>query len=346
MPSRSVSVLADVPPPLRAGLAKLRDSLGIPDEFPPDVVEAAEDAAASVELPERDLTDVPFVTIDPPGSTDLDQALYISRSGDGYLVQYAIADVAAFVEPEGPIDLEAHERVETMYAPNARTPLHPEPLSENAASLLPDQLRPALVWELAVDAEGAVTAATVARAQVRSRRQYTYEEVQQLIEAGDADESLMLLREVGQLREEQERARGGVSLGVPEQEVQVSGRSWTLSYRTPLPVEGWNAQISLMTGMAAADMMRSGGVGILRTLPPAEDFAISRLRRTAQALGISWPQKTDYPTSSAASTPRFRRRRRCSTPARASSEGRATTRSSTVRRSAPSTPPWLRTTPT
>jgi exoribonuclease R len=284
-----------VPPPLREGLRQLRDELGVPDDFPAEVIEAAQAAAADVQLPATDLTDVEFVTIDPAGSLDLDQALHLSRTDTGYLVRYAIADVAAFVEPGGVIDDECHERVETLYAPSRRTPLHPEALSENGASLLPDVVRPALVWQIELDADGAVVDATVARARVRSRRRYSYDEVQALIDGGQAGDVLDLLKVIGQLREQAEVARGGVSLGVPEQEVTVAGGSWALVYRTNLPCEGWNAQLSLLTGMVAADMMLKAGVGILRTLPPAEDHAINRLRRTAQGLGISWPQKVSYP---------------------------------------------------
>ena len=295
MPSRTVAFLDEVPPPLREGLRQLREALGVPDDFPAEVIAAAETAAADVHLPADDLTDVEFVTIDPAGSLDLDQAMHLSRTDSGYLVRYAIADVAAFVEPGGPIDEECHQRVETLYAPNRRTPLHPEVLSENAASLLPDVVRPALVWQIQLDADGAPTATTVARARVRSRRRYSYDEVQKLIDGGNAGELLDLLKVIGQLREQAEIARGGISLGVPEQEVTVAGGTWTLVYRTNLPCEGWNAQISLLTGMVAARMMLDAGVGILRTLPPAEDHAINRLRRTAQALGISWPQKVSYP---------------------------------------------------
>jgi len=295
MPSRNVSILDAVPPPLREGLAQLRESLGVPDAFEPDVVQEAKRAAADVRLPDRDLTNIPFVTIDPVGSNDLDQALHIARDGGGYLVQYAIADVAAFVVPGGLVDAECHQRVETLYAPNLRSPLHPEVLSEGGASLLPDQLCPALVWELRLDEQAQPVSTSVTRARIRSRHRYSYEEVQALLDAGTAEEVLVLLKEVGQLREAAERARGGVSLGVPEQEVRVEHGTWTLHYRSTLPCEGWNAQISLLTGMAAASMMLKAGVGILRTLPPAEDHAVSRLRRTAQALGISWPQKMSYP---------------------------------------------------
>ncbi len=296
MPARTIAFLDEVPAPLRQGLAQLREALGVPDDFDAPVLEAAERAVADVQLPDRDLTEVPFITIDPEGSMDLDQALHIARAGDGYLVRYAIADVAAFVAPGGTIDAECHQRVETLYAPTRRTPLHPEVLSEAAASLLPDVVRPALVWEITLDAAGEPTAFTVARACVRSRRRYSYGEVQRLLDEGAAEEVLVLLAEVGRLRETAEAARGGVSLGVPEQQVCVAADArWTLEYRTDLPCEGWNAQISLLTGMVAARMMLDAGVGILRTLPPAEDHAIDRLRRKAQALGIPWKQRVEYP---------------------------------------------------
>ena len=294
MPSVHLSARG-VPEPIRAGLDALHERLEVPDGFPADVVAEAEAAASGVVLPERDLTDVPFVTIDPPGSTDLDQALYIERDGDGYRVLYAIADVARFVTPGGAIDREVHERGLTLYAPNARTPLHPPVLSEGAASLLPGQLRPALVWEHTLDARGEATASTVAAARVTSREQLTYAQVQDAIDAGTASESLQLLAEVGRLREVLEAERGGVSLQIPEQEVHVVGEHWELDFRATLPVEGWNAQISLLTGMAAAKIMLEHRIGILRTLPPARQFGIDRLRRAAKALKIKWPGSVDYP---------------------------------------------------
>ncbi len=56
---------------------------------------------------------------------DLDQAMYLERDGDGYVVHYAIADVAAFVDPGGAIDTEAHRRGETLYGADSKIPLHP-----------------------------------------------------------------------------------------------------------------------------------------------------------------------------------------------------------------------------
>lgn len=295
MPSRHVSLQRSEPPALREGLRRLRATLGVPGQFPPEVLAEAEHAARNPVLPDADRTDIEFVTLDPEGSTDLDQAFHLARTKDGFQLQYAIADVAAFVSPGAHLDAEAHHRGETLYAPTRRTPLHPSVLSEGAASLLPGQVRPALVWELEFDASGQTTSTRVARGLVRSRDKLSYTGAQAALDAGSGGEQLELLRTLGTLRLALEAARGGVSLSVPEQEVVPTDSRWELQFRAPLPVEDWNAQLSLATGMGAAALMLKAGVGILRTLPPAKDGALGKLRRTAAALGIPWPQSKGYP---------------------------------------------------
>jgi exoribonuclease R len=106
---------------------------------------------------------------------------------------------------------------------------------------------------------------------------------------------LQLLREVGRLREQQERDRGGISLPLPEQEVEVADDGFHLEFRSQLPAELWNAQISLLTGMAAATLMIDGKVGLLRTLPVADPRDVTRLHRVAKGLGIAWDEQTPYP---------------------------------------------------
>jgi exoribonuclease R len=296
MPARKVGLPKVVPDDLAKGLAAIRAALEVPEEFPPEVVAVAEQAAAAPRLPDLDRTDLELITIDPAGSRDLDQALHITRgSGGGFVVSYAIADVAAFVSSGDLVDQEAHRRGMTLYAPDHRTPLHPPVLSEGATSLLPDQVRPALLWTINLDAKGRTTDADVVRAVVRSRAQYSYPQAQVEIDSGSARETLALLKEVGRWREQRERERGGVSLQIPEQEIEPHDDGWTLAYRAPLPVEGWNAQISLLTGMAAAHIMLYGQVGIVRTMPPADHGSLRRLHQTAKALHIAWPSETDYP---------------------------------------------------
>jgi exoribonuclease R len=280
---------------LRGGIRTIQDDLGVSPGFPAEVERAAAAAAADPRMPELDRTDIPLVTIDPEGARDLDQALHIERDGDGFVVHYAIADVAAFVTPGDPVDVEAHRRGETLYGADSKVPLHPTVLSEDAASLLADQERPALLWTIKVDATGEGTDVDVVRARVRSRAQLDYAGVQRQLDAGAADPMFDLLREVGELRIHREAARGGVSLPLPEQEIDIDGDRWSLQFRTMLPVEQWNAQISLLTGMAAASLMVYARVGLLRTLPPPDPGDVQRLHRTAHALGIDWPAEQLYP---------------------------------------------------
>ena len=294
MPLQRVHFAEEVPEVFRASLQDIRRELDVPAEFPAEVVAAALAAVRNPRLPALDRTDIEFVTIDPPDSMDLDQALHIERTGAGYTVYYAIADVAAFVQSGDPVDVEARRRGETLYAPDKRTPLHPPELSEGAASLLPDQVSPALLWTITVDATGEGTGVTCERALVKSRAKLNYAGVQKDLDAGNASESLQLLREVGKLREQRELERGGVNLPIPDQEVVTSNHGWGLEFRAPLPVEGWNAQISLLTGMAAADLMMKGKIGILRTLPESPDDLRRKLGNTAKALGITWPDGTSY----------------------------------------------------
>ncbi len=294
MPSNLVVRVTESSPEIDAALKAVEEELDLPEEFPADVTAAAERAAATPTLPELDRTDLPFITIDPEGSMDLDQAVHVERADDGFVVHYAIADVAAFVTAGDPVDLEAHRRGETLYGAGSRIPLHPPALSEGAASLLPDQVRPALLWTLTLDSSGVLTDTTVERALVRSTRRWSYVDAQAALDAGDAGDVIELLREVGQLREQQEVARGGVSLPLPEQEIEVVDGGYRLEFRSQLPVELWNAQISLLTGMAAAGLMLHHKVGLLRTLPPAEPRDVEHLHRVAKGLRIEWPADAPY----------------------------------------------------
>ncbi|MFC5999309.1 RNB domain-containing ribonuclease [Quadrisphaera sp. GCM10027208] len=279
---------------LAASLEQLRRELGIVEAFPPEVLAEAERTAGSPDLPDTDWRDLELVTIDPPGATDLDQALHLERRGTGYRLRYAIADVPAFVPPGSAFDLEARRRGQTMYAPDRRVPLHPEVVSEDAASLLPGKDRPALVWVLDLDAGGRTMDVDLVRAVVRSRAQLTYEQVQADLDAGRAPSGVDLLAEVGRLRAGLERERGGATLAIPDQEVVCGPDGCRLRFRPPLPVEDWNAQVSLMTGMAAAEIMLDGGIGLLRTMPAPDERTLARFRRQGRALGVTWPEETPF----------------------------------------------------
>lgn len=264
--------------------------LDLPRAFPDDAEAEARTVVDRHAAGRRDATDVPLLTVDPPGSMDLDQALAVEAHGDGWRVHYAIADVGALVVPGGAVDRESWLRGETVYLPDGRVPLHPTPLSEDAASLLPEQVRPAVLWRIDVDGSGERTDVVVERALVRSRSRHDYASLQADLDAGRAPEPVRLLPALGEARVARARARGAIELGLPSQEIVVRDGSTTIEMRAPLPVETWNAQVSLLTGMTAAEIMLEARVGLLRTLPEPDEGVVRRLRRAAPALGVHWPE--------------------------------------------------------
>jgi exoribonuclease R len=294
---------------------RIRDELDIPRYFPADVLaETATIAARDPRAPQyaaqfADLLAVPFATIDPPGSRDLDQAFFIAKRDDGYLVRYAIADVGFFVAPGSAIEDEAWRRGQTLYSPDVKTRLYPPALSEDGASLLPDVVRPAIVFTFALNEQAEAVSLAIARALVSSRVQLAYPEVSEhlarerqrsgsgALSGQEWSQSLRLLEEVGRRRQRLEAARGAVNLRIPAQEVQrwrPAAISYRLAFETASEVEEWNAQISLLTGIGAAHTMLAHGVGLLRTLAPPRRDRVRALRLTAEALGVSWPARMDY----------------------------------------------------
>lgn len=293
MPSRRAHLTASTAQgSLAQSLAALRVELGIPDAFPDDVQAEADAAAAAA--PGLDLRDIPFATLDPAGSRDLDQAFQLERAGSGWRVRYAIADVPGFVRPGAGVDAEARRRGQTLYAADGTAPLHPVVISEGKASLLPGEDRPAYVWTIELDDRGAETSHRVERAWVRSRVQLDYVTTQAALDAG-AESPAALLPEIGRARLEQERLRGGASLNLPDEEiVRDAAGAYRIERRRTLPIEDANAQLSLMTGMAAASLMLDAKIGILRTMPAPDAAAIATFRARATALGLPWPEDLTY----------------------------------------------------
>lgn len=278
-----------VPVPL--DFEMIRRELDIPEGFSPVELQ---DAAAAARTPllaggRIDATALELVAIDPPGSRDLDQAMAISTTATGWRVHYAIADLSAWIEPFGALDQAAKTRTQTFYSPDLHRPLHPPVLNHEAASLLPDGDRPAILWTIDVDADGSTAGIDVQRALVRNRAQLTYGEVQATFDAGDPVPAVRHLPQVGEALLANARERNAIDLGLPDQEVVPDGNGhWTIRLRADLPVEVWNAQVSLLTGRAAATLMLDAGIGILRTLPPPDESRFPALRIAARGLGIDW----------------------------------------------------------
>jgi exoribonuclease R len=291
-PHRRVRLAEAPPSPLAEDFARIRRQFDVDPKHPPEVGEAA-DAAATRPLPadgHADLRDLPFFTVDPPGSMDLDQAMLLERTaGGGHRVRYAIADVGWFVERGGPIEAEAWRRGVTVYTPDVRCPLYPRTLGEGAASLLPGEDRPAVVFTVDLDQHGRESAASVGRALVRSHDRLDY--------ASLDGERAALLREIATRRIAIAEARGAVALNAPAQRVVPDAAvpcGYRLEWESRVESEDWNAEISLLAGTVAAAAMIRHRVGLLRTMGGADPYRVEVLRRAAAGLGVSWLRTTTY----------------------------------------------------
>ncbi|TPL08835.1 RNB domain-containing ribonuclease [Mesorhizobium sp. B2-4-14] len=278
--------LTDPPQALSTGLAKIRDELHVPDGFPADVLAAAQAAARRVPNQHADRTAMPFVTLDPAASTDLDQAFSIEVSGSDLLLQYAIADVAWFVADGDAIDLEAWTRGETLYLPDGKAGLYPPIIAEGAASLLSDGPRPAVVFTVRVAEDGAAALDGAERSIIQSRAKLAYESVQ-------SSDLPFGFAELARRMAMNEKRRGASRVDPPEQEVErLADGTFRLSFRPLLQSEQDNAALSLATNMAIADAMLAHHTGLFRVMSEPDAFKVKRLRNAAQALGLSWPDST------------------------------------------------------
>lgn len=278
-----MKVMRDPDRLLGDGLAAIRAQFKVPAGFPPQVDQTAQQAAARAPGQHADRTAMPFVTLDPASSTDLDQAFAIEPSGADLLLHYAIADVPWFVGDGDPVDAEAWLRGETTYLPDGKAGLYPKVLSEGAASLLPDGPRPAVIFTVSVGPDGAAKLQGAERALIRSRAKLAYESVR---EADLPDGFAELARRIAAA----EDARGAARVDPPEQEVERNGEGrYKLVLRPQAGAELQNAALSLATNLAVADVLYAAGTGLFRVMTGPDAGAVARLRHSAKAFGLAWP---------------------------------------------------------
>jgi exoribonuclease R len=278
-----VKALVDPAGALGRGLQDIRAQFGIPASFAPEVLAAAEAATRRTPSAHVDRTAQRFVTLDPAGSTDLDQAFAIERSRTDLMLHYAIADVAWFVDDGDPLDQEAWRRGTTQYLPDGRAGLYPPALSEGAASLLPGGPRPAVVFSVRIASDGAVKLDGVERAVIRSAAKLAYETVTATDLPPDFGE---LFRRIAAAEDQ----RGAERIDPPQQEVvPADGGGFGLQFRPRLASEDANAALSLAANLAVADLLLAHRTGLFRVMAPPDDRALHRLRFAARALGLAWP---------------------------------------------------------
>ncbi|CDD83363.1 ribonuclease R [Bacteroides sp. CAG:462] len=191
---------------------------GLPYSYPENVEHAAEQIPAEIsaeDLAEReDFRDVLTFTIDPKDAKDFDDALSIRRVNDGlWEVGVHIADVSHYVKEGSIIDKEAFKRATSVYLVDRTVPMLPERLCNFICSLRPDEEKLAYSVIFRIDDKGNVRDSHIAHTVIRSNRRFTYEEVQDILEArqGEYAAELMQLNTFAKILRERRMAAGAIN---------------------------------------------------------------------------------------------------------------------------------------
>jgi ribonuclease R len=201
----------------------------LPHIFSEEVLEEAR--AIHQEVPEsdlrgrRDFRSLPIVTIDGETARDFDDAVYVSRLGNGgYQLQVHIADVAHYVRRGSALDREARVRGTSVYFPNRAVPMLPEELSNGICSLNPKVDRLVMSVLMEMDASGKMVHAEFTPGVIRSAERMTYTNVHKILE-GEAEarrqyaslvSEFECMKELALVLIRRRNARGSIDFDLPE----------------------------------------------------------------------------------------------------------------------------------
>ena len=244
---------------------------GIPDDFPEKVITESEAVRPPDPTTRTDLTDLPFVTIDPHDARDHDDAVFAAPDTDpanpgGFVVHVAIADVAHFVQPFSALDREACLRGNSVYFPDRVVPMLPERISNDLCSLREGELRSVLVARMVFDASGVKRRQRIDRAVIRSRAKLAYEEAQAAIDgnvsakcadvmAGSLEPLWAAYRKMAEARDR----RGPLDLDLPERRVKLDAEGRVAAIHIPQRLDAHRLieECMIQANVAAAEVLEA-----------------------------------------------------------------------------------------
>ncbi|MDR0250143.1 MAG: ribonuclease R [Burkholderiales bacterium] len=259
----------------------------------------------------RDLRDLPLVTIDGETARDFDDAVYATRSGRGFRLVVAIADVSHYVKDSSVLDKAARERGNSVYFPRQVIPMLPEALSNGLCSLNPAVDRLVMVCDMAVSSKGVVQRYEFYPAVIHSRARLTYTEVWDYLSRGTAlpalksekvRGSLDTLYTVFQHLFEQRQKRGAIDFETTEMEMHFDAHG-KIKEITPLVRNDAHRLIEecmLAANVCAAETIRAHHVQALFRIhegPTSEKLATLKAFLALCALrlgGSEKPTTKDY----------------------------------------------------
>ncbi len=269
--------------------------------FPPDVIEIAE-LAEPVSLGNRtDLRDVPLITIDGSDARDFDDAVFAVADNDagnpgGWHIIVAIADVAHYVRPGTPLDMEARRRSNSTYFPDRVLPMLPEALSNGLCSLRPSEERACLALHIWLDRNGQKKKHRVERGLMRSVARLTYEQVQSAKDGKPDDHTMPLLSSVieplygaYEALMQARRKRGTLDLDLPEFRILLDEKRHPVDVgkTTRLDAHRLIEEFMIMANVAAAETLEAKAAPCMyRVHDKPDQVKLEGLGQLLKSLGV------------------------------------------------------------
>ena len=309
--ARVIDILGDhLTPGIEVEIA-LRNNQ-IPFEFPEEVISEADAMPNKVTEEDRkdrrDLTKLPFVTIDGEDARDFDDAVYCEKNRQGWRLFVAIADVAHYVIPGSQLDQSAYERGTSVYFPQYVVPMLPEKLSNGLCSLRPEVERLSMVCEMTLSASGNITNYVFYQAVIRSHARLTYSFVNEIVGPGQEKkatktkaqkhtlssavlENLDLLKSLYLVLDKRRRERGALDLDTVELgfEFNDEGRLEKIYPKTRLMAHRLIEELMLCANVSAARLiaLHFPEAGLYRVHEQPEADSVEKLRDFLQTLGVN-----------------------------------------------------------
>ena len=253
----------------------------------------------------RDLTALPWCSIDNDDSLDLDQLTTCEVLGGGAVkILVAVADVDALVKKGSAIDEHARINTTSVYTSAKVFPMLPERLSTDLTSLNPDQDRLALVTEMIVAADASIEKASVHRATVRNKAKLAYDAVAAWIDGEGAlpeaaravpgmDVQLRTQDAVAQRLRARRHAQGSLDLETFQPRAVFEGeRVVDIRQQVQNRARQLIEELMIATNEHAARFLASGGGASLRRVVRSPERWL-RIAEVARKFGESLPKEPD-----------------------------------------------------
>ena len=243
------------------------------------------------DLNRKDLTHIPFVTIDGEDAKDFDDAVFCSANKSSYILKVAIADVASVVLPNTELDKEAFRRGTSIYFPRTVIPMLPEIISNNICSLVPNEIRNVLICEIIFNLNGEINSYKFFEAQIRSFKRFTYNEIEnQKIKESNILDSIKSLKKLTNILLQNKAKRNALEIESTEPYINIDDAGIILDMGIPerLFAHQMIEESMIAANICAAKFLKKHyGFGVYRVHEEPESLKIENLKNFFSLKGHS-----------------------------------------------------------